>query len=61
MMGRVIRHERCDAKELAVLTFMEVLLGDTAPPNVLSTFTQALFAANNNPQHPNINEGRLIV
>ena len=56
-MGQVIRHEMHDGIELAVLSFMEILLGDDAPPQALSSFMEALFVANNDPQHPNVNEG----
>ena len=60
MLVTVIRHEMRGAMELAVRSFMEILLGDDAPPHTLSSFTQALFDANNDPQNPNANEGKPI-
>ena len=60
MCGTLIRHEISGAMELSVLSFMEILLGDDAPPHALSSFTQALFDANNDPRYPNVNEGKHI-
>ena len=60
MRGTLIRHEKSGAMELSVLSFMEILLGDDAPPHALTSFIQALFDANSDPLFPTANEGKHI-
>ena len=49
----LLQHELKGRVEVAVLSFVDLVLDDEAPPMVLPCFMHALFLANNHPTHPN--------
>lgn len=49
----LLQHELKESVEVAVLSFVDMVLDDEAPPMVLPCFMHTLFLANNHHDHPN--------